>query len=209
MKLYDFTRAPNCRRVRIFAAEKGIALDLVEVDLGSRAQLGEDYLAKNPGATVPMLELDDGTRLTESIAICRYFEEIQPEPALFGTDPLGKATVEMWRRRVELEGLMAVADALRNGNPFFAGRALAGPQDLAQIPELATRAMVRLDRFFAMLDARLAESPYLAGEAFSVADIDALVTVDFARAVKRSIPDDAPALKRWHETVSARPSATH
>ncbi len=209
MKLYDFNRAPNCRRVRVFAAEKGIALELVEVDLGSRAQLGEDYLARNPDATVPMLELDDGTRLTESIAICRYIEEIQPEPPLFGTDPLGKARVEMWRRRAELEGLLAVAEALRNANPFFAGRALPGPQDLAQIPELATRAMARIDRFFAVLDARLAESPYLAGDAYSVADIDALVAVDFARAVKRRIPDDATALKRWHETVSARPSAAN
>jgi len=207
MKLYDYTRAPNPRRVRIFAAEKGIELEKVEVDLGTAQQLQDDYKAINPRVSVPALELDDGTVICESVAICRYLDEIQPEPPLFGTGALEKAMVEMWHRRVELEGLGPISEAVRNSVVFFAGRAIAGPHDFEQIPELAERAMQRTDIFYDMLDARLAESPFVAGEHFTIADISALCGIDFARVIKKRVGDDRPNLQRWHEIVSARPSA--
>lgn len=207
MKLYDYKMAPNCRRVRFFAAEKGVDLDRIDVDLATREQLGDAYVTVNAHRTVPLLELEDGTRLTESVAICRYLEELHPEPALFGTGALGKARVEMWHRRVELEGLMAAADALRNSADFFRDRALPGPQGFVQIPELAERGQRRLDRFYETLDTRLGESRFLAGDEFSIADILGVVTVDFARAAKRRIPEDAANLARWHAEVSARPAA--
>lgn len=207
MKLYDYKMAPNPRRVRIFAAEKGIELEIVDVNLAEKRQMSDTFQAINPRLAVPALELDDGTVLTESIAICRYLEEIQPEPALFGSGALGKATVEMWHRRVEMEGLAAVAEAVRNSVEFFKGRALAGPHDYDQIPALAERAMLRIDSFYAMLDARLSESPFVAGDDYTVADIAALCAVDFARVVKKRPSEDHAALKRWHEAVSARPSA--
>ncbi len=207
MKLYDFARAPNPRRVRIFAAEKGVALDIVQVDLGSREQLGDDFRAVNPDCVVPALELDDGTRICESVAICRYLEELHPEPPLFGTDALDKAMVEMWHRRVEIQGFQGAAEALRNSSDFFENRALPGPVDYAQIPELAERGRQRVAQFFGMLETRLGESKHVAGERFSIADIAALVVVDFASRTG-SAPDDMPtAMAAWHARVSARPSA--
>lgn len=207
MKLYDFAYAPNCRRVRFFAAEKGVDLDLVTVDMMTQEQLGPDYGRVNARRTMPVLELDDGTRLMESVAICRYLEALHPEPPLFGSDPLDIAHVEMWHRRVELEGLTAAAEALRNSAERFVNRAIPGPQDFPQIPELAERGQRRLDAFFDMLEARCAESRHLAGEDFSVADILGVVTVDFAKAVKRRIPETHTNLARWHAEVSARPAA--
>ena len=208
MKLYDYKMAPNPRRVRIFAAEKGIELEMIDVDLAKRQQMSDQFKKVNPRLAVPALELDDGTVLTESIAICRYFEEIQPQPPLFGTGAVGKATVEMWHRRMELEGLACVAEAVRNSVEFFKGRALAGPYDYDQIPALAERAMVRIDHFYDMLDKRLTESAFIAGDDFTVADIAALCAIDFARVVKKRPADNQAALKRWHAAVSARPSAT-
>jgi glutathione S-transferase len=208
MKLYDYKMAPNPRRVRIFAAEKGIELEMIDVDLAKRQQMSDQFKKVNPRLAVPALELDDGTVLTESIAICRYFEEIQPKPPLFGTGAVGKATVEMWHRRMELEGLACVAEAVRNSVEFFKGRALAGPYDYDQIPALAERAMVRIDHFYDMLDKRLTESAFIAGDDFTVADIAALCAIDFARVVKKRPADNQAALKRWHAAVSARPSAT-
>ncbi|MDD9879012.1 MAG: glutathione S-transferase family protein [Magnetovibrio sp.] len=207
MKLYDYKMAPNARRVRMFAAEKGIELEMASVDLGQREQLEDGYKAVNPRLAVPALELDDGTVITESIAICRYLDEIQPDPALFGTGAKGKATVEMWHRRMELEGLQPVADAVRNSVNFFAGRAIAGPVDFEQIPALAERGKQRIDLFYAMLDAHLADNAFIAGEAFSIADIAAVVACDFAKVAKKRIGDETPNLKRWYDAVSARPSA--
>ncbi len=208
MKLYDFAMAPNPRRVRIFAAEKGMTIDTVQVDLRGGGQFEEAFQALNPACAVPMLELDDGTRITETGAICRYLEEIQPEPPLLGTDPLDKAMVEMWHRKVELQGTQAVAEAFRNSAEGFKDRAIAGPVGYAQIPALAERGRQRLDDFFGVLEARLSESAFVAGERFSIADILALVTVDFARVVKASPPDTATATAAWHEAVSSRPSAS-
>lgn len=207
MKLYDYGKAPNARRVRVFIAEKGIELETVQVDLGVREQMNDAYRAVNPRQAVPALVLDDGTVLTESVAICRYLEELHPTPALFGTGALGKATVEMWHRRVELEGMLAVADAVRNSVEFFAGRGIPGPVDFEQIPALAERGAKRVDLFYTMLDERLAGSEFIAGPDYSVADIAALVACDFAKVVKKRIGGDTPALKRWYDAVRARPSA--
>ena len=207
MKLYDYHRAPNPRRVRIFSAEKGIEFEKVEIDLGSKQQMEAEYRSLNSRLSVPALELDDGSILTESVAICRYLEEIHPEPALFGTGAFGKATVEMWHRRVELEGLIPISEAVRNSVEFFAGRAMPGPLDFEQIPELAERAKKRVTFFYNMLDKRLTDSTYIAGDEFSIADIAALVGIDFAKVIKRRIGDNQTALQRWHNEVSARPSA--
>ena len=207
MKLYDFKMAPNPRRVRIFAAEKGIDLELVDVDLSKRQQMGDDFKTVTPRLMVPALELDDGTILTESIAICRYLEELHPEPALFGAGALGKANVEMWHRRMELEGLTATADAVRNSVEFFAGRAIAGKKSFEQIPALAERGLQRIDMFFEVLNDRLADNAFIVGDDYTVADIAALCAIDFARVVKKRPTEDQTALKRWHDAVSARPSA--
>ena len=207
MKLYDFAPAPNPRRLRIFAAEKGIALDIVPVDLSSGEHRQAPYREINADLVVPVLELDDGSRIFESVAICRYLDEVQPEPPLFGIDALDRAAVEAWHRRVEIQGFMAAAEALRNRSKFFENRALPGPVDYAQIPELAERGRQRVAQFFGMLDAQLAANEHVAGERFSIADIAALVVVDFASRTG-SAPDDMPAaMAAWHARVSARPSA--
>lgn len=207
MKLYDYAMAPNARRVRIYLAEKGIDIETVSVDLSTREQMNDAYRAVNPRLAVPALVLDDGTVLTESIAICRYLEELHPEPALFGRDAIGKATVEMWNRRAELEGMVPVGEAVRNSVEFFAGRALPGPVDFEQIPALAERARARIDLFYSMLDERLAESEFIAGSELSVADITALVACDFAKVAKKRVGDETAHLKRWYDAMSARESA--
>jgi glutathione S-transferase len=207
MRLYDFKMAPNARRVRIFVAEKGLDIPRVEVDLASRAQLNEDYRHVNPLAEVPALELDDGTILTESTAICRYLEEIHPEPPLCGRTPLERAQVMMWDRRVELHGFAAVSESFRNASPFFAGRSVTGTVDFPQIPELAERGKQRFLNFLDVLERRLGESEFVGGERFGIADITALVMIDFARVIRCGIGDHQSNLKRWHAAVSARDSA--
>ena len=207
MQLYDFKMAPNARRVRVFMAEKGLDIPLVEVDLGNRAQLNEDYRKVNPMMEVPALVLDDGTVLTESTAICRYLEEVYPDPPLCGRNPLERAQVMMWDRRVEQHGFMAVSEAFRNGNAFFKDRAVTGPMDFAQIPELAERGKQRFANFLAFLEQRLGESEHVAGERYSIADITAMVAIDFARVIRAKPGDDQPNLQRWHTAVAARPSA--
>lgn len=208
MKLYDYKMAPNARRVRIFAAEKGLELDMVSVDLSNREQMGDDYRAVNERMAVPALGLDDGSILTESVAICRYLDALAPEPPLFGEGALEQAQVEMWHRRVELEGMQAVAEAVRNGSPFFEGRGLSGAVDFPQIPELAERGRARYELFLEMLDAQLAEHEFIAGPRYTIVDIAGLVTCDFAKVLKRRIGDDTPAVKRWYDAVSSRPSAS-
>ncbi len=207
MKLYTFAPAPNPRRVHLFLAEKGIEIEQVEVRIREGANLVPPYSEFNPLRTVPVLEFDDGRQLTESVAICRYFEAVQPEPALFGRTPVEKGMVENWHRRVELEGMQAVGEALRNSSPRFAGRALAGPRGFDQIPALAERGLARIGFWFEDLDARLADSPYLAGDEFSMADISAYVTVGFAKIVHAQ-PDAALThLGRWRTELDARPSS--
>lgn len=200
MKLYDSTTAPNPRRVRIFLAEKGIALPTVQVDIGTRANLDPDFCAKNPFAQVPVLELDDGTCISESVAICRYFEEIQPEPPLFGAGIREKTLVEMWNRRVELELTNRVFLCFQNTSDFFKGR-------LTQVPEFGALSKQRAEQTLGLLDSVLASQRFIAGDRFSIADITALVGVDFGRVIKlRPTPEQKNVL-RWHAEVSARTSA--
>lgn len=208
MRLHDAEFAPSPRRVRIFLAEKGIDVPARKVDLRSGEQLSADYLRLNPCATVPCLELDDGTVIHEAVSICLYFEALHPDPPLLGVDARDKAIVDMWNRRVEQEGLHAVMEAFRNSHPAFKNRALTGPHNHAQIPELAERGRVRTGHFLAMLDERLGESTHVAGEAFTIADISALVGVDFAAAVKVASIEGYGNIERWYKAVSARPSAS-
>jgi glutathione S-transferase len=207
MKLYHSASSPNSRRVRIFLAEKGLSIPLVTVDLGKGEQHSDVYRAINPRRVVPALVLEDGTAIGEVPAICRYIEEIHPTPPLFGETATEKAQVAMWERRAELEGFAAVMEAIRNSAPGLKGRAIAGPHDYQQIPELAERSKLRVKNFFADFDARLSEAPFVAGQRFSIADITALVTVDFAaKAINFAVPDQHRSLKRWYEAVSSRSS---
>jgi glutathione S-transferase len=205
--LYDCATAPSPRRARILLAEKGIAHATVPVDLRAGEQFSEAFRAVNPACTVPALVTDEGVVLTDNAAIIAWAEAFQPAPPLLGRTPLEKAEVAHWHWRAEFEGLMAVAEALRNGSPAMAGRALPGPVDYAQIPALAERGVQRLQQFLTALDARLADRPFLAGGFFSVADITAVVAVDFARIVKVK-PDEAhhPQLLRWRAALAQRPS---
>ena len=209
MKLYDTNMAPNPRRVRIFMAEKGITCETEQVDIIKGENLSDEYLAVNPRGLVPTLVLDDGTVLDESVAICRYLEETQPEPPLMGSGAVEKARVEARQRHMEFDGLQGAADAFRNSFPLFSSRGLPGSGGAVDaIPELAERGKGSVERFYRRLDQDLGASPFVAGEAFSIADITALCTVDFAVAAARiPIPEDCENLKRWHARVSARPSA--
>ena len=207
MKLYQSSASPNSRRVRIFLAEKGISMPLVPVDLGAKEQFSEAYAAINPRRVVPLLVLDDGTAIGEVPVILRYLEEVFLEPPLFGATPQARARAAMWERRVELEGFAAVMEAVRNAVPGLKSRAIAGPHDYEQIPALVERSRQRVRNFYSDFDARLTDVPFIAGEEFSVADITAVVTVDFAaKAVGLSMTDEHAALKRWYDSVSARAS---
>jgi len=209
MKLYDSKHAPNPRRVRIFLAEKGIVVPIVQVNLRDNEQFSAGFGEINPFRMVPVLELDDGLRISESVAICRYFEEVHPEPALFGRDPVEKAVVEEWQRRVEFDGFQPVMETFRNSTPGLKGRALPGPHGYEQIPEIAERGRKRIANFLRLLDWRLADHEFIAGPNFSVADITVLTAYDFGFRAKVLVPpEDAPHLKRWHEAVSRRASAS-
>ena len=207
MRLYQSNASPNSRRVRIFLAEKSISMPLVPVDLGAKEQFSDAYAAINPRRVVPTLVLDDGTAIGEVPAILRYLEEVHPEPPLLGTTAKNKAQIAMWERRAELEGFAAVMEAIRNSAPGLKGRAIAGPHDYQQIPGLAERSKLRVKNFFADFDARLSEAAFVAGQRFSVADITALVTVDFAaKAINFTVSDEHRSLKRWYDAISSRPS---
>jgi glutathione S-transferase len=201
MKLYDGGRAPNPRRTRIFLAEKGIKLPLEPVDLGSLQQMSAEYAKINPLKRVPALVLDDATVITESIAICRYFEALQPDPPLFGRGALQIARIEMWNRRLELNLLFPVAHVFRNTHPAMK------EMEVPQVPAWAEATKPRIAEFIAIIDGELKERPYIAGDAFSVADITGLVALDFMRPAKLAIADELTHLKRWHAGLSARPSA--
>ena len=208
MKLYHSTSSPNSRRVRIFIAEKGISVPLQPVNLGEKEQFSDWFTAINPRQQVPALVLDDGRTLAEVPAIWRYLEEIYPEHPLFGNDAVDEALITMWERRVELDGFAPTMEGVRNAAAGLKGRALSGPHDYEQIPALVDRNRRRVADFYADFDDRLDEVPFVAGTEFSVADITALVTVDFATAaLKMPIPNGARAFRRWYEKVSARPSA--
>ena len=204
MTLYDCATAPSPRRARILLAEKGASHATVQVDLRSGEQLGEAFRRINPQCTVPALVTEEGPVLTDNAAIAAYVEARYPEPPLLGRTALDKAEIAGWQWRVEFEGLMAIAEAFRNSSPAMAGRALTGPVDYAQIPALAERGLARLQHFFKVLDEHLAEREFIAAGQFSIADITAVVAVDFARVVKVKPGDEHPHLRRWREAMQAR-----
>ena len=208
MKLYDFKLAPNPQRVNIFLAEKSLEIPCVEIDTRALAQFSESFMAVNAISQVPVLELDDGTCIAESMAICRYLEELHPEPALFGRDAKERALVEMWSRRAEFMGYLAAADILRNSAPAFEGRGLPGvPDGVPQIAELVERGRNSLGRFFDHFEDRLGAAKFVAGDAFSVADITTFVTIRFAARVEIEIPTACANLARWYKETESRPSA--
>lgn len=204
--LYDCATAPSPRRARILLAEKGVAHDTVQIDLRAGEQLGAAYRQINPQCTVPALRTEEGRVLTDNAAIAAYLEARFPEPPLLGESALEKAEVASWQWRVEFEGLMPIAEALRNSSPAMADRALPGPVNYAQIPELAQRGLARAARFFEELNALLADRSFVAGDAFSIADITAVVAVDFARIVKIKPDERHPHLLRWRARLAERPS---
>jgi glutathione S-transferase len=201
MKLYDGGRAPNPRRVRVYLAEKGIAVPTEQVDLGAMAQKSAAFTAINPLQRVPALELDDGTIIAESIAICRYFETLQPEPPLFGVGAKETALVEMWQRRVELHLFWPVSQVFRHSHPAMKA------MEVPQVPDWAEANKPRILEFLSLLDGELKQRRYIAGDRYSVADITGLVAIDFMKPAKLVVPDTLGNLKRWHAEVSARPSA--
>lgn len=202
MKLYDSGRAPNPRRVRVFLKEKGIEVPVEQVDLGAMQHRSERYTAINPLQRVPTLELDDGTVITESIAICRYFEALHPEPALFGRSPIEIATIEMWQRRIELHLMLGIAQIFRHLHP--------GMKEF-EVPQVAAWGEANKPRvldFLALLDRELAGRRFAAGDTYSVADITGLIAVDFLRAAKLPLAPELTHVVRWHTELSARPSAS-
>lgn len=207
LKFYDCKTAPSPRRVRIFAAEKGIELDTVQVDLANGEQFGDVFRALNPDCVVPVLQLDDGTLITEVLAICNYLEDMHPEPALIGATATERAKAVMWATKVEQLGLVAARDAFRNSAKGLKGRALTGVTQYEQIPALAERGREQLGEFFARLELQLSGNEYVAGDSYSIADITALVLIDFSAWLKEGIPDTAEHLRRWYGAVSSRPSA--
>lgn len=208
MKLYDFSLAPNPRRVRMFLAEKGVEIPSVQINTREREQFSAAFKAVNPRCIVPALELDDGTCIVESVAICRYIEEIHPAPALFGSDAKEKALVEMWNRHAEFDGFGAVGEMVRNSAPMFEDRGLAGlPGGVPQIPALVERGRQTMDRFLVFLNGHLEGNAFLAGDNFSIADITAFVAIEFSQRASYEVPSRLSHVKRWHGEIAARPSA--
>jgi glutathione S-transferase len=200
MKIYDSQLAPNPRRVRMFLAEKGVDVPYEQVNIAKAENRQPAFLAKNPMGTVPVLELDDGTCIAESVAICRYFEGLHPEPPLMGVDLQDRAIVEMWNRRMELELLMPIAQVFRNTHEFFKGR-------IEQVPEYGEASRRTAEKRLAWLDGELADRDYIAGDRFTIADITALAGIDFGRVSGIRVQPDQKNLARWYEAVGSRPSA--
>ena len=201
MKLFDGGRAPNPRRVRVFLAEKGIEVPVAPVDMAAMEHRGPDVSSRNPLQRLPVLELDDGTALCESIAICRYFEEIQPEPALFGRGAVGKALVEMWQRRMELNLLFPVAQAFRHIHPAMKD------WEVPQVPDWGEANKPKAIEFLRLLDKELKEREFIAGDDYSVADITGLVALDFMKPARIAVPEELTNVLRWYRAIAARPSA--
>jgi glutathione S-transferase len=202
MKLYDGGRAPNPRRTRIFLAEKGIRLPTEQVDLAAMEQMSAAYAAINPIKRVPALVLDDGTVITESIAICRYFEALQPDPPLFGRGALEIARIDMWNRRLELHLLFPVSHVFRHSHPAMKA------MEVPQVPAWAEANKPRILEFIALVDGELKDRRFMTGDTFTVADITGLIAIDFMKPAKLVVPDALKHLNRWHAEISARPSAS-
>ncbi|MEJ8572945.1 glutathione S-transferase [Microbaculum marinum] len=201
MKLYTTPRAPNPRRVSIFLAEKGVTVPTVEIDIMTLEHKRPDFVARNPMMRVPVLELDDGTHISESIAICRYFEETHPEPSLFGTSPVERALIEMWQRRMEFNLMLPVAMSFRHLHPAMA------EMEVPQVAEWGEANKPKVMEMLDWLDQDLGDRPYVAGDTFSVADITTLVAVDFMKPARLALPETCANIRRWYTDVSARPSA--
>jgi glutathione S-transferase len=200
MKIYNNSTAPNPRRVRIFLAEKNVNVPYEEVDIVKAVNRTPEFKQKNPLGTVPVLELDDGTYIAESVAICRYFEELYPEPPLMGVGAKERALVEMWNRRMELYVFLPVTDAFRHQHEFFKGR-------ITQVPDYARVQRENAEKSLSWLDRVLSDRFFIAGDNFSIADITALCAVDFARVSKIRVQPEQKHLTRWYAAVSSRPSA--
>jgi glutathione S-transferase len=200
MKIYNSPVAPNPRRVRIFLAEKGISVPYEDIDIVKAVNREPEFRRKNPLAGVPVLELDDGTCIAESVAICRYFEGLHPEPPLMGVDVKDRAIVEMWNRRMEFAVLQPIADAFRQRHEFFKGR-------IRQCPDYAELQKQNAEDSLKWLDTELASRKFIAGDRYTIADITAMIAIDFGRVSKIGIQPEHKNLERWHAEVSARPSA--
>ena len=201
MRLYNSNLAPNPRRVRIVLAEKGVSIPRVEVDLGKLEHKTPEFAALNPFQTIPILELDDGTRIAESIAICRYIEALWPEPNLFGLTPLEQAMIEMWQRQLELRLLMPIAQVVRHTHPRMA------EMESPQVPDWAAVNRPRALHAMTIVNETLSDRPFITGDRFTVADVTGLVALDFAKPARILIPPELVHLNRWHEALKARPSA--
>ena len=208
MKLYDFGPAANSKRVRMFLIEKDLDIPLVELNVRDGGQFKEPFTSMNPFHCVPILELDDGTAISESISICRYLEELHPEPSLFGRDPVERALIDMWNRRVELDGFMPALHATRNDIPLFAGRVVPGTRtDLPQSPAMVERGKEMLDIFLARLEPQLADNEFIAGANVSIADITCFFVINMANRFEMGGETRYPNIHRWFTAFSARPSA--
>jgi glutathione S-transferase len=204
--LYDCATAPSPRRARILLAEKGIAHETIQVDLRTQEQLSDAFRAINPQCTVPALRTEEGLVFTDNASITAYLEARYPQPPLLGSMPAEKAEIASWHWRVEFEGLLAIAEALRNSAPAMVNRALPGPVDYAQIPELAQRGLARVQQFMDMLDAHLVGREFIAADQFSIVDITAVVAIDFARVVRIKPGEQHVNLRRWRDAMALRPS---
>ncbi|MFT4580983.1 MAG: glutathione S-transferase [Gammaproteobacteria bacterium] len=209
MKLYDCAVAPNPRRARMFIAEKGIEIEKIEIDILGGENLQSDYLAVNPRGLLPLLELDDGTRFDEVMAICRYVEEIHPQPSLLGRSAVERAQIECLQRKMEFDGMIAASEVFRNQHAQFTLRSIpgAGNVEIKAIPDLVARGTQTLARFFDSLEHYLRDQQFIAGESFTMVDITAVCAIDFAAWVDITIPNNHVATLRWYEAVSSRPSA--
>jgi len=207
MKLYDFGPAASAQRVRVFLAEKGLELPTEQLNVREGAQFTPTLTEMNPFHCVPFLELDDGTVIAESLSICRYLEEIYPQPALFGRTSSERAVVDMWLRRFELDGLIPMLHAVRNSLPIFAGRVVPGTRnDLPQLPALVTRGREMMEIFLGRVEPYMAKNAFVAGPQFSVADITGFFAIRSANALNMDIGARYPAVATWFAKVSARPS---
>ena len=207
MKLYEFSLAPGPRRVRMFIAEKGIEIPDVQINTRERQQFTDEYRAVNPNCVVPTLVLDDGTAIGESVAICRYLEDLHPEPVLFGRTAEERAVIDMWMRRFELDGFIPLLHAMRNHVPTFAGRVVPGTRtDLPQLPAMVTRGKEMMEIFLGRIEPHMARNEFVAGAAFSVADITGFFTLRLAAALQMDVDSSHPAVAAWFARVSARPA---
>lgn len=201
MKLFDGGRAPNPRRVSVFIAEKGIEVERVPVDMNSLGHKSDEITRRNPLQRLPVLELDDGTVIAESIAICRYLEEMHPDPPLFGVDALDRALVEMWQRRLELILLSQVAQAFRHIHPAMKD------WEVPQFPDYGEASKTKAVETMRWLNQELAQREFITGERFTVADITGMIALDFTKPARIEIPAELENLHRWYATLKARPSA--